>query len=144
MYAPRIFTQPSHRTTPASGASPRPPHPANEQYMNEGEGDAYFQFTRAAHIVESGAKVWAHRVENTHLMTSQVYRRLMRMDNKDDVEEAEAGADKENQEGSRSASNVSDGTEGGNANKRKTERTLADTNDELCVKASDEKHFNFV
>jgi len=120
-------------------------HDACAQFMAE-EGDAYYQFTRAAHLVESGAKVWAHRVENTHLMTTQVYRRLMRMDNKEDEAEGEGGEDgAKNGEGpdgeGRSTSNLSQ-SENPERAKRKLERTLADTNEELCLKASDERHFD--
>ncbi|KNH07648.1 chromosome-associated protein H [Perkinsela sp. CCAP 1560/4] len=52
-----------------------------EAYMKEDETiDAYTQFTKAASIVESGAKVWAHRVEFTFLMTTKMQQKLMRSD----------------------------------------------------------------
>ena len=50
-------------------------------YMSQGDtADVYTQFTKAASLVESGAKVWAHRVESTFLMTARMQQKLMRSD----------------------------------------------------------------
>ena len=66
-------------------------------YMNEHEAaDAYTQFTKAASIVESGAKVWAHRVESTFLLTTRMQQKLMRSDWVDKNEPHEGIAAAEN------------------------------------------------
>eukprot|EP00760_Papus_ankaliazontas_P017392 PhM_4_TR17225/c0_g1_i1/m.106113/K06676/BRRN1, BRN1, CAPH; condensin complex subunit 2 len=111
-----------------------------ETVMSQANSDAYMRFSKAASVVEGAAKVWTHRVDNTHQLTTQVQRRLLRCDNKKDEEEAEADDEDggEGESGKRSASAANEE----NRAKRKLERTIADTSEELTVKATDDKHFD--
>ena len=54
--------------------------------------DQYTQFTKVAHVVEGGAKVWTHRVDSTFLLSTQMVKRLLRNEvsregDKEDAEE---------------------------------------------------------
>lgn len=51
--------------------------------------DQYAQFTRAAHLVEGGAKVWTQRVESTYLLSTQMVKRLLRNDTRNDDDDAD-------------------------------------------------------
>eukprot|EP00759_Apiculatamorpha_spiralis_P045043 PhF_6_TR41817/c2_g1_i1/m.63428 len=44
--------------------------------------DEYLTFTRMANVVESGAKVWTHRVDNTYQLSLQMVRRVLRTETK--------------------------------------------------------------
>ena len=61
--------------------------------LSQQEIDNYAQFTRAAHLVEGGAKVWTQRVESTYLLSSQIVRRLLRNDGQDDGEGGDGTGD---------------------------------------------------
>ena len=113
-----------------------------EAYM-ETEGDAYAQFTKAASLVESGAKVWAHRVENTLQMTTQVQQRLMRCDTKNDADDMQRSQDTKEESESSTQRGASARTQEEISRKRKPAdfRTLASSNEEICVKHTDEKHY---
>lgn len=88
--------------------------------------DEYLTFTRMANVVESGAKVWTHRVDNTYQLSLQMVRRVLRTEAKaDGKEEGEGG------EGDGEGTNAK-----ANNKRRRIERTIADSVDEINLDAS--------
>lgn len=95
-----------------------------EGFLNQ-RADQYAQFAKAATLVESGAKVWTHRVESTYTMSNQMVRRLLRNEKGADTEEAPEDAENP-QDGSQATQ-----TQQTQRKKRRAERTLADSVDEI-------------
>ena len=92
--------------------------------------DEYLTFTRMANVVESGAKVWTHRVDNTYQLSLQMVRRVLRT-------EAKGDGEKEGAEGAEGEEGAGGGAiAAAKAKRRRTERTIADSVDELNVEGS--------
>lgn len=102
---------------------------ANASIGSAGGADQYQAFSKAATLVEGGAKVWSHRVESTYLLSNQVVRRLLRNDR---GPEADAGADGEGGEGGDAAAAAA-AAAAQRRKRRPAARTLADGADEIST-----------
>eukprot|EP00758_Cryptobia_borreli_P004491 Tbor_TRINITY_DN4409_c0_g1::TRINITY_DN4409_c0_g1_i1::g.8060::m.8060 len=97
------------------------------------DDDEYATFSKMATVVESGAKVWTHRVDNTYQLSLQMIRRVLRSDRKaNDAEEPVEDDDGVVRTNRRVA-------------RRRVERTIADSVNEINIEKKsgvDVKHLD--